>query len=208
MSEKCGAKCRDGSSCEAYPVRGSERCRMHGGATPSKDENPDVGNGDQDENQNATTHTLTARKVNAVYQKVFSEDVKALVDDIYEDYIEDYQARHGEPRTGDKAELFRIAVSYGKHVHSEDWAISKPDDLESGNAMVDKETRYKTTAEGDVIPEKEYKQTVVLKGQQSLSQDRRMWLKDLGLLDTNPESQKADAQGDLADAWRDALTGE
>lgn len=196
-SERCPGTNRNGEQCGHPEGWGTENesgpCKFHGGATPTSEENPDVGNGEQDENQNATTHSLHARKVNAVYQKVFSEDVQALVDSIYQDYLEDYRDRHGEPREGDKAELFRIAVSYGKHVHSEDWAIGKPDELESGNAMVDKETSYKTTQDGEVIPEKEYKQTVVQQGQQQLSQDRRMWLKDLGLLDTNPESQKAQA---------------
>lgn len=168
-------------------------CKFHGGATPTAEENPDVGRGEQDENQNATTHSLHARKVNAVYQQVFSDAIQALVDDIYQDYIDDYQERHGEPRTGDQAELFRIAVSHGKHVHSEEWAIDKPSTVDSGNALVDEEHETKFVEGAGIVNETSYKQTVVQKGQQSLSQDRRMWLKDLGLLDTNPESQKAEA---------------
>ncbi len=109
-----------------------------------------------------------------------------------------HHERHGEPRTGDKAELFRIAVSYGKHVHSEEWALDKPEDAKSGNAFVDKEEVQKPAGEGFKLTDVQYKQTVVQKGQQSLSQDRRMWLKDLGLLENNPDSQKADAVGDLA----------
>lgn len=31
---RCGARCRDGSSCTSSPMKGSERCRMHGGASP------------------------------------------------------------------------------------------------------------------------------------------------------------------------------
>ncbi len=30
---KCGAKCRDGHACQASPVAGRRRCRMHGGAS-------------------------------------------------------------------------------------------------------------------------------------------------------------------------------
>jgi len=196
----CGATAKStGEPCQrpaGWGTGSSEgRCKFHGGSTPTKEENEDVG--PPEGSVNAVTHSLHARKVNAVYQKVFSSEIQALVDSIYEDYLEDYRERHGEPRTGDKAELFRIAVSYGKHVHSEEWAIEKPEDLESGNALVDKETSYKTTSEGEVVPETEYKQTVVAKGQQSLSQDRRMWLKDLGLLDS-PEDRQADAVEDLA----------
>lgn len=29
MTEKCTASCRDGSPCEAYPVTGEDKCRMH-----------------------------------------------------------------------------------------------------------------------------------------------------------------------------------
>ena len=31
---RCGARCRDGSPCEAPAVRGQRRCRMHGGKLP------------------------------------------------------------------------------------------------------------------------------------------------------------------------------
>ncbi len=168
----------------------SGKCKHHRGTSPD--------GSSHEQNQNATTHALHARKVNAVYQQVFSEEIQALVDDIYEDYLDDYRERHGEPRTGDKAELFRIAVSYGKHVHSEEWALDKPEDAKSGNAFVDKEEVQKPAGEGFKLTDVQYKQTVVQKGQQSLSQDRRMWLKDLGLLENNPDSQKADAVGDLA----------
>jgi len=167
----------------------SGKCRHHRGTSPD--------GSSHEQNQNATTHSLHARKVNAVYQQVFSSEIQALVDSIYEDYLEDYRERHGEPRTGDKAELFRIA-SYGKHVHSEEWAISKPSEAKSGNAMVDEEHETKFVEGAGIVNETSYKQTVVQKGQQSLSQDRRMWLKDLGLLENNPDSQKADAVGDLA----------
>lgn len=205
----CPGTNRDGESCGHPAGWGTENesgpCKFHGGLTPTKDENPRQGRGEQDENQNATKHTLHARKVNAVYQQVFDEATKALVDDIYEDYLEDYRERHGAPRTGDKAELFRIAVSYGKHVHSEQWAVDKPSDVESGNAFVDRGETTKPAGEGFTVTDVQYKQTVVQKGQQSLSQDRRMWLKDLGLLD-DPESQKADAEAEKASAWRDALT--
>lgn len=34
VAEQCGATCRDGSPCTNRPMRGGERCRMHGGAAP------------------------------------------------------------------------------------------------------------------------------------------------------------------------------
>lgn len=34
MTITCGARCRDGTACSNPPMRGGERCRMHGGASP------------------------------------------------------------------------------------------------------------------------------------------------------------------------------
>jgi hypothetical protein len=31
MTEKCVAQCKDGTDCQAYPVQGSDKCRMHRG---------------------------------------------------------------------------------------------------------------------------------------------------------------------------------
>lgn len=33
--DRCGAECRDGGYCENYPLQGADRCRMHGGQSPS-----------------------------------------------------------------------------------------------------------------------------------------------------------------------------
>lgn len=32
-SQRCGARTRDGTPCEKYPVEGADRCRFHGGAS-------------------------------------------------------------------------------------------------------------------------------------------------------------------------------
>lgn len=42
-SEKCGAQCSDGSTCEAYAMDGSDRCRHHGGKStgPKTEEGKD-----------------------------------------------------------------------------------------------------------------------------------------------------------------------
>lgn len=176
------------------PAKGTHgKCRTHGGETEN-DKNDKRGRGDQEANQNATTHGLRAKKVNAFYQDVLDEDVKALVDDIFADYVAKYERLHGEPTTGDAAELFRIAVSYGKHVHADNWAVERPTDLDSGHPMVDRETKVSESGREYHT----YKETVVAKGQARLSRDRRAWLKDLGLLD-DPESQQADAVSSLAE---------
>lgn len=33
-NEKCGAKTKDGTPCEKWPINGTNRCRLHGGNTP------------------------------------------------------------------------------------------------------------------------------------------------------------------------------
>lgn len=41
MSDKCVATCRDGSDCEAYPLQGSDKCRMHAGTSSDGDSHED-----------------------------------------------------------------------------------------------------------------------------------------------------------------------
>lgn len=185
---RCQATAKStGEQCGRAAIGAHGKCDIHGGKSTGG-----AGDGAPEDNTRAVTHGLYA-ETNRFYQDVLDDATRQLVDDIFADYLEEYEARHGEPATGTEAELFRIAVSYGKHVHADNWAIEKPDSLESGNATVDQETHY--TDGGQQYYR--YKETVVAKGQARLSRDRRSWLKDLGLLD-DPESQKADALGDLS----------
>ena len=208
-----GGTNRDGEPCGRAAGWGTDsdtgKCRQHRGTSPdgsSHEGNQNAagnsGGGAPEENTNAVTHGLYV-DTNATYQQILSDDEQQLVDDIFIDYLEQYEDLHGEATTGTEAELFRIAVSYGKHVHADNWAVEKPEGLESGNATVDRETRY---AEGGKKYHR-YKETVVAKGQSRLSKDRRAWLKDLGLLD-DPQSQTADAIGSLKDAWKTSAQGE
>lgn len=45
LPDRCGAKCRDGGYCTQYPVEGNDRCRMHGGTSPSGREHPNFEHG-------------------------------------------------------------------------------------------------------------------------------------------------------------------
>ena len=180
--------------CRA-PAKGPHgKCGTHGGNTPTKDKNPDVGA--DDGNTNAVTHGIYV-ETNATYQQVLTDEERQLVDDIFTDYLEADRERHGDPTTGHEAELFRIAVSYGKHIHADNWAVEKPDSLESGNSMVDRETHVSETGQKYY----RYKETVVAAGQARLSRDRRAWLKDVGLLE-DPQSDTADAIRSLKDTWK------
>lgn len=37
MTEKCAATCKDGSPCNAYPLQGRDKCRMHAGTSSGGD---------------------------------------------------------------------------------------------------------------------------------------------------------------------------
>jgi len=127
--------------------------------------------------------------------------MRGFVDDVFEDYLERYRELHGDPPLGIESELFRISVTHAKDIGLDRWADEKPEELDSGHPLVDKETRKKSINHSDgssrVIDEHRYRESVVTKAQKRLSTDRRQWLKDLGLLE-DPESQTADAIGDLA----------
>ena len=209
---KCNStNTQDGGYCGQTAGMGTDHlgegyCKHHGGNAGAPEGNDNAvgnsGGGAPEENTNAATHGLYV-ETNATYQQILSEDERQLVDDIFTDYLEEYEDLHGEATTGTEAELFRIAVSYSKHVHADNWAVEKPESLESGNATVDKETHY---TEGGKKYHR-YKETVVSAGQSRLSKDRRAWLKDLGLLD-DPQSQTADAIGSLKEVWKDSAQGD
>lgn len=189
--DRCGAECRDGSPCRNYPVSGSKRCRMHGGHSP----------GGEPGNQNAVTHGLYAQ-VDNFYQSL-DDDHTALCDEIFQDYCTRYRDLYGSIDTANQTRLFEIAVNQIKVVHQNDWLVDRPDTLESGNPLVERETHY---SEGGAKYHR-YKESVVLAGQQKLRREDRQWLKDMGLLN-DPESQKAEASKDLAIWISDRLAAE
>lgn len=190
---RCNAKTRDGGHCENYPIDNAERCRMHGGQSP----------GAPDENTNSVSHGLFA-DVNKFYQNVMNDDQRALCDQVYEDYLAEYTEINGDPITGHKARMFEISVNHIKIIYSDNWAYDRPSELDSGSPMVDKETTCKTAGES-VVQQDDYKPSIVTSTQQQLRREDRAWLREYGLLN-DPESQKAAAQQDIADAWREALS--
>ena len=179
------------------------RCKHHGGLNSGEN-----GQGGTEGNTNAVTHGAYADH-NAYYQDVLDDAMRAFVDDVFEDYVEEYQKRHGEASVDDvedltegiplgiETELFRIAVTHAKDIGLDRWASEKPDGLESGHPLVDKETNLVPIGEGMVETERSYRESVVQAAQKRLSTDRRQWLKDLGLLE-DPDSQQAQATQTLA----------
>jgi len=194
-TEKRGDETVFAGYCKSTPGRGTDhvgegRCKHHGGNAGSGGSRE--GSGAPKDNTNAVTHGAYADE-NTFYQDVLDDSLRDLVDEIFEDYTERYQDRHGEePPVGLEMELFRLSVSHVKDVVLDRWATEKPDSLKSGNPLVDRETERDFNPEDGSVVVESYKESVVLTAQKRLSSDRRQWLKDLGLLD-DPETQKADA---------------
>ena len=170
------------------------RCKHHGGLNSGEN-----GQGGTEDNTNAVTHGAFADH-NSYYQNVIDDAMRAFVDDVFEDYLEQYRELHGDPPLGIESELFRISVTHAKDIGLDRWADDKPEELESGHPLVDKETRHKSVGD-EIVEERKYRESVVAQAQKKLSTDRRQWLKDLGLLE-DPESQKADALSGMKDAWK------
>ena len=200
-----------GGRCGGYAQGPHGKCSTHGGSEDSgapegnsNAEGNEGGDGAEEGNTRAVTHGAYADE-NTFYQDVLGDDLRDLVDDIFEDYTDRYADRHGETvPVGLEMELFRLSVSHVKDVVLDRWATQKPESLQSGNPLVDRETERDFNPEDGSVVVEQYKESVVLTAQKRLSSDRRQWLKDLGLLE-DPDSQLADSQQDVADALREVL---
>jgi hypothetical protein len=200
-----------GRRCRGYAQGPHGKCTIHGGAddsgAPEGNDNAEGndGGGAPEDNTNAVTHGAYADH-NTYYQNVLDDEMREFVDDVFGDYLEQYKELHGEPPLGIEAELFRIAVTHAKDIGLDRWTDEKPGGLESGHALVDRETEERFVEAIGPVTKETYRESVVLQAQKKLSTDRRQWLKDLGLLE-DPQSQTAAALGDLKDAWKASAQG-
>lgn len=186
MSEKCGATCRDGSECEAYPVTGGDRCRMHGGK----------GSGAPDKNQNARSHGLHSTP------EYLLEDLDDSHLDTYHATFEAlctrYQEIHGsDPDFAAKKRLSRVAVEMVK----EDLADEYLKQNASEHILVEDETIGYSE---DDTPQEVTQANKLLPELTALKRETRLALKDMGLLN-DPESQKADEMGQVRQLWAEDI---
>jgi hypothetical protein len=174
-----------GERCKRPAVGEHGKCGLHGGKSdgpndPEKlegNKHAENNPGNSNPGANAVTHGLYTDE-NRFYREVMNDRQQRLCDQIFQDYCTQFRENNGEPHQGEQSRLFEIAVNHIKIIHSDNWAIDKPGELESGNPMVDKGERYNT--EG--VPYQEYSETVVLQGQTKLRNSDRQWLKDYNLL--------------------------
>ena len=196
---------QDGGYCGQEAGMGTDHlheghCKFHGGCAPG---GAREGAGAPEGNVNRVSHGLYA-ETNQFYQQVMNDTHRQLCDDIFSDYLEDYKDKLGDPPLGHESRLFEIAVNHIKIIYSDNWAVDKPRELESGNPMVDKESEEKFVEGVGPVTEYTYSETVVVGTQQKLRREDRAWLREFGLLD-DPESQKADGIQNIADAWQSEL---
>ncbi|MFC6825686.1 hypothetical protein [Halopelagius fulvigenes] len=183
---------QDGGYCGQRAGMGTDHlgegyCKYHGGAAPG---GAREGAGAPEENTNSVSHGAYADQSN-LYSEKFTDPQRQIADDIYEDYRERYLETHGDIPTGHDLRLFKLSVNAVTELRVENWSTQKPDDLDSGTVMIDRETRIKTHEHG-TVKEIRYKKAPALAAKKTLSNENRKWLKDLGLLDS-PEDRQADA---------------
>jgi len=175
--EKCGAKCRDGTECQNYPVEGSDRCRMHGGTS-----------GAPEDNQNARKHGMFSDR-DKLYMSLDEED-KSHVEDIAQSLSTRYEHIHGrKPDYAARENIKHIAIDVFKVTLAHDYMSEKGE--ESGNVLIEQDY----VEAGDEVREitRPNKLNRVLS---DLKNETRQWLKDMGLLH-DPESEKAEAANSL-----------
>lgn len=173
-----------GRRCKGYAQGPHGKCNIHGGAdgsgAPEGNDNAE-GGGAPAGNRNASTHDLYTAS-NTFYQEVATDTLRQLCDNIYYSYVADYREIHGaEPSDRTEARLTQISINQIKILHGDNWSTGRPDSLDTGNALVDRETRIKTT-EHESREEHRYSETAVAKAQRHLRKEDRKWLKDMGLL--------------------------
>lgn len=199
--DRCGAECRSGGYCESYPIEGAERCRMHGGTTPTKDEDPNVGQGAPANNGNAAKHNLYSDR-DKLYQRL-PEAEQDHVDSLAASFYDRYTDVHGkEPDYAATQRLKNVAMDVHKETLADNYAAEQSEEDDT-HPLIQKQI-IGQTEEGRPIEVEQPNQLIGIAS--GLKTDTRMWLKDLGLLD-DPESQKADALNDLSNGARLVFTG-
>lgn len=178
-SDRCGAKCRDGSICHSYSVEGSERCRMHGGASPGAPKG----------NQNSARHGLYSDPAN-VLDDLAEKDPEGYdwILKKYDSYLDDAPFEDGSAKAD---QLKQICV--------QEFIIWRASGLQLENGIVVATNEPEGNKYGDRI-----KDHPVNKPLDRMQRTVTSRLKELGILD-DPESQQANAEGDKVAALRDLM---
>jgi hypothetical protein len=202
---RCPGTNRNGEQCGHPEGWGTDNdtgpCKFHGGALEG---GAREGAGAPERNRNAVSHARYSDS-NLYYQEDCNDVDRALIDDIYADYHEDYVALHGEPSTGHDGMLFKVAVNIHKILTADDWPRMRPDALDSGHPLIDRSE--KRTAQGDEYYQ--YVESAVTKAEKRLSSMVRNWLKDFGLLKNDEDTTvEVNVHEELLDGMKAAYEGD
>lgn len=154
----------------------------HGAPTGNSNAEGNAGGGAPNGNMNAVKHGAYADH-RRFYEDILDDRYREFVNEIFEDYVEGYEERHGEPPIGHKAELFRLSVSHVKDLVLDNWTLQRPKEIETANPLVEVETEKKFVERVGEVDQNMYEMSVIISAQKKLSTDRRRWISDLGLLE-------------------------
>lgn len=189
--DKCGAETRDGSACQNAPIQGRERCRHHGGKTPSKDENPDVGA--PEGNTNSVTHGLHV-SAETFFQNADQHHVDTYYA-VHEALCSRFEQAHGrEPMYHDKKELAQVALSIAKLDMADEYAAENAVDESKPLTEMREQMTEGGPWESEAVSKIEGLKT-------DIRRENRLLLKDKGIYDS-PQQQVADALS-LAEKWQE-----
>lgn len=181
VTSRCGATCRDGSLCQAYPVEGSDRCRMHGGQSPGGTGPPG--------NQNARRHGLHADPANVLDD--LAENDPAAYEWVMQKYDSYLDAAPFDDGSAKADQLKQIAV--------QEYIIWRSTGLQLQDGVVVETNEPKGDRHGDTL--KGHPVNQPLDRMQRTVTSR---LKELGVLD-DPASQKANATQSRVEALRELM---
>ena len=170
--EKCGATCSDGSTCNAWAMDDSNRCRHHGG----KSTGPKTDDGKKKSSQNAEKHGLQSDR-----EKWFErhrEDVEERVQTLVQSYVED--APFGFENTAKVDFLTELCIDQVRLQEANEWLRDE---------FLKEET---VTVTDDGRPIKKLVENPAHMPRARIKKDNIRGLKELGILD-DPESQKAES---------------
>ncbi|WP_394743347.1 hypothetical protein [Natronococcus roseus] len=198
---QCTTSNRHDKRCGAPALGPHGKCHYHGGATPTKEENEDVGA--PEGNGNAAKHNLTSDH-SKLYDRL-RPDLQAEVDKLRDEMLEDIAARRGL----DRAPFYlrpparRVAMNMLRVTYfAENWEGGDEANENTENPLVEERLVDYDPELGATYRKGE---GVAQDTARKLSNENRQWLKDFGLLDS-PEDRIADSTEEVGEAIMGALT--
>lgn len=194
---RCNAEA-NGGYCENHPIQGRERCRHHGGKTPTADENPKQGRGDQEGNANAVKH-FAFRKPEYLEGDIRGTEYEDVFIAGFEALCSRHEQVYGEgPNYYFKRRYRRYVLKDIKEDLIDAYLSERQGTSGSENPLVEEQIE---DVDGRMNVEKANK---LVSKMSDLSREIRLGLKDFGLLNS-PEAQQAQATRELGDVVAEAL---